>query len=147
MAAVMDRSMIDELLTREGTGVLSLSDAGDTYAIPESFGYDGENVYFQFVVVDDSRKLAFAETTDTATLTVYTEEPAESVIVSGSLERVPEAAHSCAAAAIADNADIPTLNVFPDASVEELSMRFYRLVPDDLSGRTFTNAGLKPFDA
>ncbi|WP_178916072.1 pyridoxamine 5'-phosphate oxidase family protein [Natronomonas gomsonensis] len=137
MTTKMSRSAIDELLRAEGAGVLSLTDGAETYAIPESFGYDGTHLYFQFAHEDDSRKMAFLETTDVATFTVFTTDPAESVQARGRIEVVPEAEHATAAAAIAENATVPTMNVIPDTPVDDLSMAFYRLVVDSLSGRVF----------
>lgn len=137
MASEMDSAAIDRLLYETGAGVLSLSDGGETYAIPESFGYDGAVLYFQFVWDDDSRKMAFADTTDVATVTVFSERPARSVVVRGPLEAVPDDDEPIASTAIAENADIPTLDVVPDRAPAELDMGFYRLVPDERSGRRF----------
>lgn len=147
MTTKMGRPAIDELLRTEGAGVLSLTDGAETYAIPESFGYDGTHLYFQFAYEDDSRKMAFLDTTDVATFTVFTTEPAESVQARGRIEAVPEAEHATAAAAIAENATVPTMNVIPDAPVEDLSMTFHRLVVDSLSGRVFDDPIKNPSKA
>ncbi|MUV86196.1 pyridoxamine 5'-phosphate oxidase family protein [Natronomonas sp. CBA1123] len=147
MTQKMSQSGIDALLSAEGAGVLSLTDGAETYAIPESFGYDGTHLYFQFAHEDDSRKMAFLETTDVATFTVFTTEPAESVQARGRIEAVPHADHDAAAAALADNATVPTMNVIPDTPVEDLSMAFYRLVADSLSGRVFDDPMKNPTEA
>lgn len=66
----MHRAEIDQFLREQGTGVLSLADAGETYAPPMSFGYDGDRLYFVMIRFgDDSTKLDFADTTTRATLT------------------------------------------------------------------------------
>lgn len=127
----------EAFLQRETSGTLSLTDGRDTYAVPESFGYDGEYLYFQPVYGGDSQKMAFIETTDTATFTVWTENPARSVIVRGAIEEVPEEQDVIATNAIAENAELPTLNVIPDQPLEELSMDHYRLRPGEVSGRKF----------
>jgi len=108
MAEEMERTAIDAHLIDAGVGVLSLGSDADTYAVPESFGYDGECLYFQLVFDKDSTKMAFIDTTDMATFTVFTEDPPQSVLVRGHLEPVPEAEQTQAATAIAENANIPT---------------------------------------
>ncbi|MCD2204488.1 pyridoxamine 5'-phosphate oxidase family protein [Halobacterium sp. KA-6] len=135
---------IDTLLRESGAGVLSLTDGKETYAIPESFGYDGDHLYFQFVHHPDSQKMAFLETTDTATLTVYTDTPSKSVIVRGPVEPVPDDDQTIASTAIAENADIPTLNVYPEHSPDELLMTFYQLSPTERSGRKFNEVTTTP---
>lgn len=136
-AEKMSRREIDAFLETVGVGVLALTNGSETYAIPESFGYDGETVYFQFVNHEDSHKIRLIESTDLATFTVYTEEVARSVIVRGHLELVPAEDEVRATNAVAENATIPTLNVTPDVPLEALSFDLYQLVPEDLSGRTF----------
>lgn len=138
----MSRAEIDSLLKDVGAGVLSLTDETESYAIPESFGYDGESLYFQFVYEEGSRKMEFVETTEVATFTVFTENPAESVLARGCLERVPDPDHGDATTAIAENADIPTLNVIPETAPGDLTAVLYQLIPDDLSGRKFESSAL-----
>ena len=80
--------------------MLALTDGDEVYSIPESFGYDGETVYFQFAHTPESKKMAFLETTETATLIVYDEQPAKSVLVQGPVEHVLEDKQPQAATAI-----------------------------------------------
>jgi len=137
VATQMTDDEVSAYLEEHGSGVLSLSADGETYAIPESFGYDGGNLYFQLVYGDDSEKMAFLETTEIATFTVSAEEPAQSVIVRGTLEEVPDEQVVVATNAIAENAALPTLNVLPDETLEDLAMDLYRLTPQEQSGRKF----------
>lgn len=137
MATELRREECDRLLRDSGSGVLSLSDGSETYAVPESFGYDGERLFFQLVWDTDSKKMAFIETTELATFTAFREEPAESVIVQGKLGPVPEDGQVLAATAIAENAVLPTLNVSPKKSPKELTFEFYTLEPTSISGRAF----------
>lgn len=136
-ARTLDRAEIDAHLRELGVGVLSLADGGETYAVPESFGYDGDALYFQFGYDDDSDKMSHVGTTDIATFTAYTVDPAWSVVVRGRLEFVPESDATTATEALASNATIPNVNVSPDAADGEIRFTFYRLVPDDISGRAF----------
>ncbi len=133
----MSRREIDDFLEERGAGVLSLTRETDTYAVPESFGYDGDHLYFQFIYDEDSRKMAFMETTDTVTFTAFTETPPQSVIVRGTLERIPADDELLATEAIAENSELPTLNVLPDRQFEDLTTEYYRLVPGERSGRKF----------
>jgi nitroimidazol reductase NimA-like FMN-containing flavoprotein (pyridoxamine 5'-phosphate oxidase superfamily) len=133
----MSRSEIDDFLENRGTGVLSLAYETDAYAVPESFGYDGEHLYFQLVYDDDSRKMACIDATDTVTFTAFTQTPPRSVIVRGALEAVSAEDEPLATEVIAENADVPTLNVLPDSQLEDLTTEHYRLVPEELSGRKF----------
>jgi nitroimidazol reductase NimA-like FMN-containing flavoprotein (pyridoxamine 5'-phosphate oxidase superfamily) len=133
----MPRDDIDAFLRDVGTGVLSLTDGAETYAIPESFGYDDGTLYFQFGYGDDSDKRSYVSTTDVATFTAYTVDPARSVVARGRVERVPESATGRAAAALAENATIPNVNVSPDTPDADVRFACYRLDPDELTGRAF----------
>lgn len=134
MTEELGREECDELLREMGSGVLSLTDGTETYAVPMSFGYDGGNLYFQFVHNEDSRKTEFIETTDVSTFTVFSENPPRSVIVRGALEPVTDD-EALAAAAISKNAVVPSLNVSSENSLDDLVFDFYHLRPDEVSGR------------
>lgn len=137
MTTELSREESDTLLFGSGTGVLALTDGTEAYSVPESFGYDGEILYFQFVHTPESKKMAFLETTETATFTVYDEQPAQSVIVRGTLEPVLEDEEAKAATAITENASIPTVNVYPDTKPNEFTTDYYRLTPTAITGRQF----------
>ncbi|MFW5934597.1 MAG: pyridoxamine 5'-phosphate oxidase family protein [Halolamina sp.] len=137
VAAEMAPDEIDDFLESRGSGTLSLAKEGEAYAIPESFGYDGEFIYFQLAAREGSRKMSFIETTDVATFTVWAEEPARSIVARGTIEPVPETDVTVAANAIAENASLPTLNVLPDSTLDDQTMVYYRLIPRSLSGRAF----------
>jgi hypothetical protein len=136
MPVELCRDECDELLRERGSGVLSLTDGTETYAVPMSFGYDGGTLYFQFVHDENSRKMSFVEATDVSTFTVYTEDPPRSVTVRGSLERVVDD-ESQAAAVFSENATVPSLTVSPGKSVDDLAFEFYRLRPLEVTGRAF----------
>lgn len=136
-ARSMSRDEIDAHLREVGVGVLSLADGAETYAIPESFGYDGDALYFQFGYDDDSDKMAYITTTAVATFTVHTTDPARSVVARGPIDPVPDSATDRATAALAANATMPNLNVSTDTADADLTFECYRVSPDELSGRVF----------
>ncbi|MDL0132272.1 pyridoxamine 5'-phosphate oxidase family protein, partial [Halobacterium salinarum] len=133
MTTELSRAESDTLLRESGVGVLALTNGAEAYSIPESFGYAGETLYFQFVYKPDSKKMAFLETTETATFTVYDEQPAQSVLVQGPIEPVPEEDEPKAATAIAENASIPTLNIYPETTPDEVKVDYYRLLPAEIT--------------
>ncbi|USZ68720.1 pyridoxamine 5'-phosphate oxidase family protein [Halorussus salilacus] len=134
----MDESEIDSFLREQDSGTLSLTNGEETYAIPESFGYDGENLYFHMAYTTDSQKMEFIETTEVATFTTYREDTsASSVIARGEIERVPESDEILASRAFADNTVVPVLNVSIEESIDQLDFDFYRLRPTELTGRKF----------
>ncbi|WP_115862685.1 pyridoxamine 5'-phosphate oxidase family protein [Halorussus litoreus] len=134
----MSESEIDSFLRERDSGVLSLSDGRESYAVPESFGYDGESIYFQMAYTDSSHKMSFMETTETATFTVYVDGlTASSVVARGPIEPVPEDEQLLAANALAENNVVPVLNVSTQMSVDELGFDFYRLRPEEITGRRF----------
>ncbi|MDL0142354.1 pyridoxamine 5'-phosphate oxidase family protein [Halobacterium salinarum] len=57
MTTELSRTESDTLLFESGVGVLALTDGTEAYSIPESFGYDGETLYFQFVYTPESKKM------------------------------------------------------------------------------------------
>jgi len=133
----MTAEEVDAFLRDRGSGVLALTDGAESYAIPESFGYDGDALYFQLVHEEESRKMALVESTDVATLTAYTETPAASVVARGPLDVVSDGDALLASEALAENGTVPTLNVSTETPPSELAFDYYRLTPDDLTGRVF----------
>lgn len=58
----MDDEEIDRLLDSQGYGIVSLCSGGDPYSVPVSYGYDGEDLYFPFLVTgEDSTKTTYIE--------------------------------------------------------------------------------------
>jgi len=68
----MTDAEIDTFLQQQGTGVLSLADGNQAYAVPISFGYERGRAVFSFWQFNpDSRKVAYSEATERACLAVY----------------------------------------------------------------------------
>lgn len=105
----MSREEVDEFLREQGVGLLALADGDDAYAVPISFGYDGEGTLYFFLIRfgEDSRKLSYLETTAEATFAVTAVESGtrwKSVLVGGPVDRVPEAERGRMEDAMYDNA-------------------------------------------
>lgn len=126
-----------EAVLREGdTGVLALASDDDAYAIPVAYHYDGETLRFRLADDGHSRKLAFADTTATATFLMYGYDGPNdswSVLVSGSIRRLsPEEWETLAPADI--NEKYAPLRVF-DEAVEAVELVGYELRIQEATGR------------
>ena len=92
----MDDAEIRGFLSTQGTGVLGLQGEAVPYLIPMSYGFDGESLYFSYVLGAESRKAALTGEGTSARFLVYRVDTAfnwESVLVSGVVETVPEDEH------------------------------------------------------
>lgn len=78
----LDRDEIDDVLTRQGIGVLAMVDSEQPYAIPMSFGYDANRAVFpmQWGGGYDSRKSEAIESNPNVCLTVYEQDAEEESI-------------------------------------------------------------------
>ncbi|WP_435073065.1 pyridoxamine 5'-phosphate oxidase family protein [Halorubrum sp. HHNYT27] len=129
----------DEFLGRSGTGVLSLSTAGDDppHSVPVSYGYDPveETFYFRLAVGEGSGK---ANPTDRGvTFVTYGERDGrwKSVVASGRLVSTTDDALSTESLAGLERTDqIPIVDVFGQPT-SQIQFEFYRLDPDRLTSR------------
>jgi hypothetical protein len=132
----MSEAEIDDFLSEQGTGILSLSVEGDAYAVPESFGYDAGTLYFLLADHDGSRKMSYIDHTTTACFVTYemsTVDDWASVIVRGDIVPTPEPDQEQAAAALASNAEIPDAGLFGH-SADEMEFSWYEIRPTERSG-------------
>ena len=132
----MNDQEVDGILTAKGYGTLSLADAGDAYAVPISFGYDGDRL-FMFLIEfgNKSEKIDAAASTDTACLTTYVVESQydwASAIVRGTLKEVAEDERKYMEEVMEDNAWHPSL--FPP-SEPTTGINRLELVIDEATGR------------
>ena len=109
LGAELEESVIDEVLTESGVGVLSMAAEGVPYGVPLSFGYDGEDtLYFVFLgATTELRKESYAEQTDVASFTTFDigqDSAWRSVIVAGPLNRIKIDEWDSARESLADNA-------------------------------------------
>lgn len=131
----MTEPEVDDRLRENGAGVLSLARDGTAYAVPVSYYYDGESIFFRLGDDDHSRKLEFAGATDEACFVVYgVDEPDESwsVVVTGTLREVPDDDVTYDAAEI--NERFTSVRVF-DEAVDELDLVLFELRIAEIAGR------------
>ncbi|SDJ19937.1 hypothetical protein SAMN05216226_10196 [Halovenus aranensis] len=126
----------EALLGRTATGVLSLTTAADEppHTLPVSFGYDSVTSSFYFRLADaDSQKGELAGRP--ASFVTYDHDGTySSVVASGTLESTTDDETATEALAGFERVTIPYVDIHgePPAEVE---FTFYRLVPDELTGR------------
>lgn len=133
----MSDGEIERTLRAGEVGVLSLAADGDAYAIPVAYHYADHTVFFRLGEHDGSEKMRFVDATERASFLLYdyeSETDSTSVIVRGSLSRVPDEEAP-------DRVDIDdayvALRVF-DEPIEDLRPRLYRLTAEQWSGRKTT---------
>lgn len=111
----MTADEIDSFLTDQGYGTLSFARGGESYGVPISFGFDGENAYMHLLQFGEkSEKMAYVAETTTACLTVDDVEGRfrwRSVVARGPLREVPEDKTEAAEESLDDNGWFPT--IFP----------------------------------
>lgn len=139
----------DAFLGSGGTGVLSLSTEGGNapHAIPVSYGYDTtvETFYFRLAVGGDRSKGELGGRA--ATFVAYGREGEtadgdwQSVVASGTLTDIEREAVATESLAALERVDIPLVDIF-GAPTGDVSFRFVRLVPDELSAREESPTGV-----
>jgi len=128
---------IDRFLLEQGVGILALASDGDAYAVPLSFGYDGEDTLYLDLLRfgEESRKLEFVADTGTACFVTYdapTQFDWRSVVAFGTLEPVPDDETATMEDVMADNAWYPSL--LPQQETVTGFER-YRFAIDGVTGR------------
>ncbi|SFK81483.1 hypothetical protein SAMN04487950_1227 [Halogranum rubrum] len=130
----------DEFLGNGGTGVASFPREADEppHTIPVSYGYDSESgdFYFRLAFSPETEKADIVSDRKPISFVTYDETDAgwRSVVVSGILREVTEAAIDSAVVTAMRRVHIPLVDVF-DRNPRELDFRFFRLDPDELHGK------------
>ncbi|MDS0223371.1 pyridoxamine 5'-phosphate oxidase family protein [Haloarcula sp. S1AR25-5A] len=127
----------DEFLDNGGTGVLSPS-AGDDppYSVPVSYGYDVSTSTFYFrLAVGVHRSKGELEDRPVTFVTYHeTDEGWHSVVANGRLEDVERERIETETLGGLEHVDMPLIDIF-ERPLREVSFEFYRLVPDEITGR------------
>ncbi|MFB6093289.1 MAG: pyridoxamine 5'-phosphate oxidase family protein [Haloquadratum sp.] len=141
----LEPTEIDELLTRNGVGILALVDDSQPYAIPMSFGYDGDEMAFpmQWGTGYSGRKEQCVESNTNACFTVYEQDSDSpqtwrSIVITGKLYEIPEQDREQAFASLAANGRFaPDLGIW-GVPFEEVNLKLFGLNLDDYTGREFS---------
>lgn len=149
-SVTMDEDERTEFLGTGGTGVASFPRGADEppYSVPVSYGFDGEreDFYFRLAFSTESEKSGVIGDRKPVSFVTYrqTDDGWRSVVASGKLEEVTEAAIDSAVVTAMRRIHIPLVDVF-DREPRELEFRFFRLDPAELHGkreaRTETDGG------
>ena len=89
----MDDAEISSFLDAQSTGVLGLPTDDVPYMLPLSYVFDGESLYFTYLLGESSRKRELTDRAPRARFLVYDVETTftwESVMLTGELSVVPE---------------------------------------------------------
>jgi len=128
----------DSFLGRRETGVLSLADGDEPYAIPVSYGYDsGERrVYLRMVSTPESEKRTFLTSNPRARLVVQEEDDPLywSVVADGTLTEIHRDELTVEHIEQYGEAKRPLFEIWGE-SLEDLEVQLYRLDPNELNGR------------
>lgn len=137
---LMTDGEVRQFLSNHWVGVLSFAAEDESYAVPESFGFDSESdeIYFHFVHTEDSLKMEFVEYGGSVTLTVFDMQTLESVIVRGELEEVSDSESLVGGAVVSEQSQFPTLEFAPDVELQDMEMAVYKLIPSEMTGRRFS---------
>lgn len=141
----LDTTELDEeeraaFLGTGGTGVLSFAVEADEppYSLPVSYGYDDQDgvFYFRLGFENGGEKTSFVDEKRPVSFVTYADTAGgwHSVVVTGRLAEVTEAAVGSEAMQGLGRVEIPLVDIFerPD---QEVTFRFFRLKPDAVTGR------------
>lgn len=141
----LDQEEVDDILVRQGIGVLAMVDDEHPYAIPMSFGYDAEKPVFpmQWGGGYDGRKSRAIESNPNVCLTVYEQDAEDesvwrSVIVSGELYEIPEEEEQRAYASLAANAQFAAELGVWGIPFEDVEFSLFGVEITDCTGREFS---------
>lgn len=141
MDAQVDLSTAEctEFLGTGGTGVLALGTKnGDPpYAIPVSYGYDGQNeqLYFRLATGPDRGKGRVTDRQATFVTFAVTKARWTSVIAKGVLEETTRSEIAVETLDGLERVFIPYIDMFGE-SLQDVEFTFVRLDPETLDGRT-----------
>jgi hypothetical protein len=134
----MDETERDEFLGDGGTGVISFTTAADEppHSVPVSYGYDATagTFYFRLSVDADSEKGDLAGRPVSFVTHRRTDDRWHSVVASGQLEATTDKPIATETLQGLEQTHIPLFDIF-GRPTREITFEFYRLVPDEFTGR------------
>ena len=134
----MDDEVRDEFVGTGGIGVISLSTSEDDppYSVPVSYGYDASESTFYFrLAAGPSGSKGELDGRPVAFVTYGDDDGWKSVVARGRLEDIHDEEITTETLAGLDRVDIPLVDIF-NVPLRQVEFEFYRLVPEELTGRT-----------
>lgn len=134
----MTEAEVDDRLRESEAGVLALANDGTAYGVPVSYYYDGTSIHFRLGDDEQSRKLAFVETTDEACFVLFGTEGSDtswSIVVTGPLRTRSDGEGDDPAVL---NERFSSLRVF-DEAIDEMELVTFELRIEGITGRRTTN--------
>ena len=141
----LDPEERDAFLGRGGTGVLSFATDADTapHTVPVSYGYDAEDdeFYFRLSVGGDSTKADLLDRPVTFVVFGDEDDRWKSIVATGELESTDTEGIETDTLDGLDRVHIPLVDIFGE-STRNISFEFFRLVPDEWTGRKESPPGV-----
>jgi nitroimidazol reductase NimA-like FMN-containing flavoprotein (pyridoxamine 5'-phosphate oxidase superfamily) len=142
-SVVMDDDELTAFLAGGGTGVLSFSTAADEspYSLPVSYGYsepDGP-FFFRLAFPTDGGKAEFVDGPVTFVTHRETDGGWQTAVATGTPEEGAEAEYDTDALQEMWSVEIPLVEIF-ERPTTEVTFRYFRLDPEQISGRKETTA-------
>ena len=138
----MDEAELADYFREHTTGVLALADAGDAYAVPVGYHFDGERLLIRLGVHDDSEKLDYLTNTERATFVVYDtsrEDRSWSVLARGTVHELSDEEQEAISDTVVNNLYDP-IRVFGE-DVDELAATVFEFRIEELTGRRTGETG------
>lgn len=138
----MDEAELADYLREHTTGVLALADAGDAYAVPVGYHFDGERLLIRLGVHDDSEKLDYLTNTERATFVVYDtsrEDRSWSVLARGTVHELSDEEQEAISDTVVNDLYDP-IRVFGE-DVDELAATVFEFRIEELTGRRTGETG------
>jgi hypothetical protein len=141
----LDADDRDSFLGNGGTGVISLSNEADAppHSIPVSYGYDagGSTFYFRLAVGPDTEKGDLQDRPVSFVVAEETDDGWRSVVATGRLEATESEGIATETLEGLDHVHIPLVDIFGKPT-RATDFEFYRLVPEQLTGRKEAPPGI-----
>lgn len=135
----MTAEEVEAFLSAHETGVLSLADGDEPYAVPVSYGYDAdtESFYFRLVSTAGSEKRRFLVDEPRVRFVVYEDQDGEtyrSVVAGGTLSEIDPATLSVDQIEQYGEAKRPLFEIWGESRAE-LDIQLFELDASELTGR------------
>jgi nitroimidazol reductase NimA-like FMN-containing flavoprotein (pyridoxamine 5'-phosphate oxidase superfamily) len=135
----MTAEEVEAFLSTQETGVLSLADGDEPYAVPVSYGYDAdtETFYFRLVSTEGSEKRRFLVGEPRVRFVVYADENGEtyrSVVAGGQLSEIDPTTLSVEQIEQYGEAKRPLFEIWGESRAD-LDIQLFELPATELTGR------------